>query len=513
MSTVLVLNMGMKSIRSIIFTDKGQKLSSSALPLQSAINDKRVEQNPSEWWEKAIAVMGQSLKDARIKHIDAMTVTSSASCLVCAKADGEPIGSCIMVSDKRAELEAREISDMPSFAPVGESTGLKMSSSLLLPKILWIKKHDREAFDQTAYFMTPNDYLIYRFSGNVLTDYLNAAKYHYDVATGKYPEVLLKDLGIPIEKLPPVKNIGDDAGELLPEIADRLGIERGTRVIVSSYDAICSFFGSGVSDEGEASDVSGTVTVFRCLSFNKTVQGRAQNLRVYVSPYKAENAQIVGGSNNLGGGLIEWAKQCYYQHEPYPYEVMEKEAGESEVGANGLIFLPYLLGERAPLWNDDARGVFFGLERMHTRKDMTRAVFESTGFIDMDMLAAIREAGIEVSSVRLSGGLARVNLVSQIKADILGKDVMVLSEFETTSTGAAMLAFIGLGVFRNLGEAAARFAHVRMIIKPDIENHKKYQHVYELYHSTYETLKPQFRKRMDVLERIRTDREIRIENL
>lgn len=511
MKTVLVLNMGMKSIRSFIFSADGRKLAHAALPLTSAINDKRVEQDASEWWEKALTVIGRSIREARLKHLDSITVTASASCLVCVGEDGRPLAPVMMVSDKRTQAEAEEISHLPEFVKVKEKTGLAMSSSLLLPKILWVKRHAEEIFQKTAYFFTPNAYLLYRLCGQPITDCLDAGKYHYNQAEGRYPEKLLQVLGVPAEALPKAAEIGSIAGVLLEGIKDRFVLEGGTDVVVSSYDAICSFFGSGVAEEGEASDVSGTVTVFRTLSYKSVNKGG--EAKVYESPYGPENARIVGGSNNLGGGLIEWAKQCYYQNEPYPYEVMEKEAGETPLGANGLIFLPYLLGERAPIWNDEARGVFFGLERMHTRKDMTRAVFESAGFIDLDMKAAIEETGIKVKSVRLSGGLARLNLVSQIKADILGLDVLVLSEFETTSTGAAILALVGLGVFKDVREAAKSFVKVRMIIKPDMENHVKYLHVYNLFKSTYEVLKPQYKKRLQMLEEIRTDREVCIENL
>lgn len=219
------------------------------------------------------------------------------------------------------------------------------------------------------------------------------------------------------------------------------------------------------------------------------------------------------GSNNLGGGLIEWVKQCYYLKDEYPYEIMEKEASESELGARGLLFLPYLLGERTPVWDDSARGVFFGLERMHTRKDMTRAVFESTGFIDLSIIDAINEAGIDVNSVRLSGGLARINLVSQIKADILGKDVLVLSEFETTSSGAAMIVLAGQNVYPDLKSVADKFAVIRMIIKPNKENNKKYQYMYELYKDAYNMMKPLFKRRMEIVERLNNYKEIQIENL
>ena len=192
---------------------------------------------------------------------------------------------------------------------------------------------------------------------------------------------------------------------------------------------------------------------------------------------------------------------------------MEKDAGEASLGAGGIIFLPYLLGERAPIWDCNARGVFFGLERMHTRKEMTRAVFESTGFIDLDMIAAIEEAGIKINSIRLSGGLARLNLISQIKADITGREVLVLSEFETTATGAAMIALFGQKVYASLDEAAGRFAKVRMIIRPDDRNHAKYKQLYELYKETYQTLKPLFPKRMELTERLYRKKQVKIENL
>jgi xylulokinase len=324
-----------------------------------------------------------------------------------------------------------------------------------------------------------------------------------------YPKELLDIIGIQMSKFPNVINPGEEAGTINSKLADEIGINHDAKVIVSSYDAICSFVGSGVSEEGEASDVSGTVTVFRTYT-KKNVN---KSTKIYQVPLYSEQANIVGGSNNLGGGLIEWVKQCYYTNEEYPYEIMEKDARESEIGAKGLIFLPYLLGERAPLWDDNARGVFFGLERMHTRKDMTRAVFESTGFIDMDMIEAVNETGVDVESVRLSGGLARLNLVSQIKSDILGRDVLVLSEFETTSSGAAMMVLIGQGIYSNQKEAAVKFANIRMIIKPDMENHKKYQYMYGLYKDTYQSLKGLFVRRTHILEEIRSGREVKIENL
>lgn len=501
--------MGMKSIRSIIFDEDGKKISSASRTLKSAVNDIRVEQFPDEWWKKAIEVMSESIQDSKIKKIDYITVTTSASCLVCMDSDGNPLGNAIMVSDKRSTVEVDEIENSVFYGAVAEETGLDISVSLMLPKILWVKNHEQDVYQNAQYFLTPNDYLIYHLSGVVATDELNALKYHYSFTSASYPSKLLKEIGIPEQKLPPVMKTGELAGVVLPEVAKVIGCGIDTKVILTSYDAICSFIGSGVSSEGEASDVSGTVTVFRMLS------KKAQLLpssRVYTTPFHQGDFNIIGGSNNLGGGLIEWVKQCYYAKEEYPYEVMEKEAAESDIGARGIIFLPYLLGERAPIWNDNARGTFFGLERMHTRKDMTRAVFEAAAFIDRTMMEAIGETSADVTTVRLSGGLARVNLISQIKADVTGKEVIVLSEFETTASGAAMMVLNGQEGMSFM-ELSEHFSKSRMTIHPDMNNHEKYNVVYKLFMETYQQLVPMFDRRIELLEAVRSSRETQIENL
>lgn len=510
MKTILVLNMGMKSIRSIIFDSEGNKLASSSIPIETSLKGETVTQLPSEWWEKACCVIRESVADFGNAEIDYLTVTSSSSCLVCVDENCEALMPCMMVSDKRAKEESDFIGSLDTFAKVKQQTELNMDASLMLPKALWVKNNERKISDKIYKFLSSNDYLIAKFTGRYVTDYMNAHKWHYDTQKRQYPIELLREIGIAESLLPEVTTPGTYIGNIDKSAASQTGLTCSTKVITSTYDAICSFVGSGVINEGEASDVSGTVTVFRAASAKKVdiIKNKVQQL-----PYYEGGTYIVGGSNNMGGGLIEWVKQCYYQNENLPYERMEKDAGEAFLGAGGVIFLPYLLGERAPIWDGSARGVFFGLERMHTRKEMTRAVFESTGFIDLDMIAAIEETGIKINSIRLSGGLARINLISQIKADITGRNVQVLSEFETTATGAAMMALYGQGVYTTLNEAIENFVRVRMVICPDMKSHQKYKELYKLYKETYYTLKPLFLKRIAITEQLYSKKSIRIENL
>ena len=509
MKTILVLNMGMKSIRSIIFDSEGNKLASSSLPIETLLKGEMVTQIPQEWWEKACKVIKETIADTGNIAIDYITVTSSSSCLVCVDRNGEALIPCMMVSDKRAKEESSFISSLNVFDEVKKQTNLASDSSLLLPKALWIKKHEENIYSQTYRFLAPNDYLMVKFTNRYVTDYINASKWHYDTKKKKFPIMLLKEIGISETMLPEVLAPGECIGYITKTAAQQTGLSQNTKAVMSTYDAICSFVGSGAVGEGDASDVSGTVTVFRA-AVEKEVN--LEQKKIQQIPYYEGGMHILGGSNNMGGGLIEWVKQCYYQNEYLPYELMEKDAGEASLGAGGVIFLPYLLGERAPIWDNDARGVFFGLERMHTRKQMTRAGLESTGFMDLDMIAAIEEVGVKIDSIRLSGGLARINLVSQIKADITGRTVKVLSEFETTATGAAMIALYGQGIYTSMEEAADKFVRVRMVICPDKKNHEKYKELYHLYKETYRTLKPLFSKRIEITERLYNKR-IKIENL
>lgn len=510
MNTVLVLNLGMKSIRSIIFDANGNKLASASEPIETSLEGEKVTQLPSEWWEKACHTIRETVTDAGHIEIDYLTVTSSSSCLVCVDKNGEALMPCMMVSDRRAKEESIFIEKLKTFEEIKRQAGLYSDPSLMLPKALWVKKHEKDIYGKVYKLLAPNDYLIAKFTGRYVTDYMNAHKWYYDTQKKMYPIELLKEVGIMETMLPEVAALGEYAGNISKTASEQTGLSGNTRVIISTYDAICSFIGSGAFKEGEASDVSGTVTVFRAASSKKL---EIIGSKIQQQPYYEGNIHIVGGSNNMGGGLIEWVKQCYYQNEALPYELMEKDAGEASLGARGVIFLPYLLGERAPIWDSDARGVFFGLERMHTRKEMTRAVFESTGFIDLDMIAAIEETGIKINSIRLSGGLARINLISQIKADITGKTVEVLSEFETTATGAAMMALYGQKIYATLSEAASNFVKVRMVICPDIKNYGKYKELYHLYKETYHTLKPLFPKRIEVVEQLYSSKRIKIENL
>lgn len=510
---ILVLNLGLKSIRAIVFDDNGAKRASAARTVKTMLTGGWIEQDPEEWWRLALEVMKGVLTDSEVRHgLQGITVTSSSCCLVCLDRENRVLRPAIMVSDNRALCEARELGKSEAFLEARESNGnLAAEPSLMIPKVMWLQRHEKEVFENTAMFLASNDFLVRFLCGEAVTDPLNAEKFCYRPREGKYSERLMQEEGIPLDKLPRVAAQGTVAGELLESVKKSMGITSRLQipVILTTYDAICAFFGSGTHEEGDACDVSGTVTSLRVLSQSSC---HAEGSSIY-SQYEAQTgSQIVGGSNNLGGGLIEWAKQCFYVGEPDPYTMMEYDAGEGGLGAEGLVFLPYLLGERAPLWDSDARGVFFGLERRHQRQHLVRSVFESAAYSLVFLKEAIEAVGCDFKRLRVSGGLARIDLIAQIKADVLQTEVDVLEEFETTSMGAFLLASMALGRIGSLADAAS-FVRVRRRMAPDGERGRRYGELVKFYKELYHVSRPLFVKRQRLMEVIYDKHAVSIENL
>jgi xylulokinase len=255
-----------------------------------------------------------------------------------------------------------------------------------------------------------------------------------------------------------------------------------------------------VASIGDACDVSGTVTSFRVAT---DAEVRDESGRLFVAPHLAPGLFLAGGSNNLGGGVIEWAKQLLYTDERDPYTAMVAEASEAPPGAAGITFLPYLLGERAPVWDADARAVFFGLGRNHQRSDMIRAIFEGVGYSVLDIADRLAESGVGVSRVTASGGLARLAPINQIKADMLGVPLYTTREIETTALGAALVALVCAGRFASLHDAAAACVALGERYEPIASRTAMYRDFFGVYRSLYAQLRDLFGERKRLINRHR----------
>ena len=377
------------------------------------------------------------------------------------------------------------------------------------PRLQWLRKNEPERWRATRRFLTSNGWLVGRLTGRAVTDPLDAAKAGYDGGAGEYPEELLSSLGIPVDRLTPVVPMLTVAGVVQASVAEAVGLGgREVPVVVTGYDAICGVFGTGGGMEGVVCDVSGTVTSLRVAVASVGAVGDG----VQRQWEGATGRYVVGGSNNLGGGLVEWLRQGFYGAEAEAYGIMEREAEAAGPAAGGLVFLPYLMGERAPLWDDESRGVFFGLERRHGRPEMARAVMEGCALATAGLFVPLRAAVGTVERIRLSGGLTRIPLVTQLKADMLGMPVEVNEEFESTALGAAILSWIALGVLSSAEEAAG-LIRVRETVWPQARLEGVYRELRELQQDLYAACRPLFARRRKLLAQLPAESVTVVSNL
>lgn len=509
----LVINLSLSTVKAIVINDGGKKVFHDWLPVRTSINGSSVEQDPKEWWSLTMELLQKIFGNKELSSdIDYITVTSSALCLVALDNNGTVLDKAYMVSDKRAESEAIELKN--KFPEIfKENPAFKADASFMLPKVLWIRRNKKEIFKKTAKYLSSNDYLVYKLTGKYITDSLNAEKFYFDTKKNLYPKKILNFVGISSFQLPKVVLPGTLISELSDGIKKKLAIKHSVKLSIGTYDAICAFIGSSTFEDGELNNVCGTCSSYR-MYINKSEFNKNNLLQQYLP---GEDMSIVGGSNNLEGGVLEWAKGCFYgdsfmKDDNFLYDLIQKEAKESELGANGVIFLPYLIGERLPFSDPDVRGMFFGIERFHKRPDMIRSVFEAMAFQARLMLEEFEKSGMEVSVVNMSGGGAKMEFAAQVRSDMLGLPVNVLSEVETTAKGAFIFTLKARRIIKSIRDGK-KFVKIEKRFIPKMHNHNCYSSLFILYKQLYTTNSEVFRKRRELLDKMTHYRKNVLENL
>lgn len=499
----LVINLSLRSIRVLLFEEGGKKLYEDWLPVRTYIDGDFVEQDANEWWELFLELLKKVSENSILREgIKYITVTSSALCLVTIGDNDKVLDKVIMVSDKRAQNEASIIRE--KFSDIfKKNRSFKADPSYMLPKIMWLKRNKQNVFTNAKKFLSANDFFVYRLTGVIKTDELNAEKFYYSPEEKKYKNEILDFIGLDEKKLPTVVLPATEVGKVKEEIKHMLGISHDVSVMLSTYDAICALIGSSTHEDGELNNVCGTCSSYRFFS-KKNVNVLESSL--ILQQLSGEGLYIVGGSNNLEGGILEWAKECFYgdsylKDDSFLYDLIQKEAQESELGANGIIFLPHLLGERMPFSDPDVRGIFFGIERFHSRKDIIRSVFEAMCFQAKLIIEEFERKDLHILSINMSGGLAKIPLAAQLRADILGMPVNVLEEIETTALGAYILSLKSRGKIPSIKQTK-NIIKIEKTYLPNMHNHNCYSSLFLLYKQLYNSSKEMFRQRREIRDNI-----------
>lgn len=423
----------------------------------------RAEQDPAAWWSSIRSAVSEALGAAeRRPVVRAIAVVGQGPTTVCAGPGGEPVRPAITWLDTRAgaitaDLEARL--GVPSWQ-LGP-----------LPHERWLAEHEPEVHARTTSFLLPWDWLTLRLTGQAVRS--------VPPVSGHPADAVLRAGGGDPARFGRAVEWATPAGTLLAGPAADLWLEAGIPVIAGGNDALASFHGAGMADAGSAIDTGGTSGGFAVYwDAALDVPG------TYRASAALPGLWLYGGAMNATGKSLEWLRELLDHDAADPADLL-MEAARTKPGADGLVFLPYLAGERSPIWDERARGVFAGLTLAHGRGHLARAMLEGAAFALRHVAEPIGAAGIEVREMVVSGGTAATRLWSQVKADITGFPVAVPVVPETAALGAAVLAVLGLGAYPDAPAAMRAMVRIAERLEPRTELRPRYDALYGVYRELY----------------------------
>jgi len=412
--------------------------------------------------------------------------------------DGDPLRYSIIWADLRSENQIRKISERISADKVYQITGHRLSASYSASKILWIKENEPEVYKKCYKFIQAKDFLALRLTGRFITDFSDASGMNLlDIKKMKWSEEILQATGIDRNKLPDTVESIEVVGNVKKEASEECGLLQGTPVVIGGGDGACATAGAGVVAKGESYIYLGTSTWMGITDTKPLIDPKK---RTFTFCHFKRGLYFSAGTMQTGGGSYGWFKNelCKYESQEAKkskrdvYEILNDRASKIKPGSEGLIFLPYLMGERSPLWDPKARGAFIGLTVRHGKDHMIRSVLEGVAYNMKLIVEAFEEQNAGTDLIRIIGGGAKSDLWRSIFSDIIGVKIARLNLIEeATSFGAAIAGAIGVGLFNNI-EEASKIVKIVDIIEPDVSRKRIYDKYYELFKIAYPKLKDIF---------------------
>ena len=379
-----------------------------------------------------------------------------------------------------------------------EVSGNPLKPAYTLPKILWYRDECPDVYRRADRILQSNAFVAWRLTGEMTQDMSQGYGLAcFDMRRGSWDLDLARSLGIRESLLPEIYPCHQVIGRVTPATARQTGLKAGTPVVAGGLDAACGTLGAGVYRSGQTQEQGGqaggmSICMNRC----------AADERLILSRHVAPDLWLLQGGTVGGGGALKWLSEqiCAAEGERARsagtgiFEEMSRAAGEIAPGSEGLVFLPYMAGERSPIWDIHARGVYFGLDYSKTRAHMIRACMEGVAFSLRHNLEIAAQAGAAVAEMHAMGGAANSRVWTQIKADVTGCTICVPSSDTATTLGAALLAGVGTGVYEGFEQAVARTVSISRVHAPNPKNAGVYDHNYHIYRRLYEQLRELMRE-------------------
>lgn len=459
-----------------------------------------VEQNPLEWWESVCMAIKESIASAKInvEQIAAIGIDGQSWSAIPIDREGNVLANTPIWMDTRASDICKETVDRIGFDKIFELSGNSFEPGYSTPKLLWFKNNLPDIYKKTHKFLQSNSFIAFKLTGVISQDLSQGYGIHaFNMKTGKWEDNFCEELGIDRDKLPEIFQCHDVIGGVTGKAAEQTGLAKGTPVVAGGLDASCGTLGAGVIKVGQTQEQGGQAG-----GMSICEDSAIAHPKLILSFHVVPELWLLQGGTVGGGGAIKWFRQELGALEEIeakrvgsnPFKIMDDEAEKISAGSEGLIFLPYMAGERSPLWDKNAKGVFFGLGYSKTRAHMIRAVMEGCAFALEHNMKTAEQIGVCANELVAMGGAANSRLWTQIKADITGKRISVPTSDTATTLGAAILGGVGTGLYKSFDQAVDNTIVITRTHEPDLKAHEQYKNNYQIYLELYEKLRDTMQK-------------------
>ena len=493
---LLGIDIGTSACKAALFSEDGKvvAMSSGAYPVYYP-RPGWAEQNPDEWWEAVCHTVRRVLSDSGTAPSDiaGVGIDGQSWSAIAIDREGDVLANTPIWMDTRAQELCDELNERIGADRIFGLCGNMLQPSYTTAKILWYEENLPQVYKRTYKILQSNSFIAYRLTGKLSQDISQGYGLHcFDMGTGRWNEEMCEEMGIPFGLLPEMVPSHQIIGTVTHTAAEQTGLAPGTPVAAGGLDAACAALGAGVIHPGETQEQG----------------GQAGGMSICMEEYRADPRLILGrhvvpgqwllqGGTTGGGGVMRWLEKELGEYERSvalekgrsALEQYNDKAANVSPGSDGLIFLPYMAGERSPIWDPHAKGVFYGLDFGKTKGHMIRSCMEGVAYSLKHNLDIACNAGAYVKELIAVGGSANSELWMQIKSDVTGKPLIVPRSDTAATLGAAILAGVGAGVYADFEDGVSRTVTVARRYEPNLANHKNYKKNYDIYIGLYEALK------------------------
>jgi xylulokinase len=499
MSYMIGIDVGTTGTRAVIVRPDGHVVGAATgdhQPMRMA-KPGWAEQDPEDWWKATLVAVRAALEQAGLKGSDIAAVGFSGQMhgVVLLDKAHAVLRPSLIWCDQRSQAQCDWIT-----AKVGAERLIQLVSNPALtgfsaPKLLWVRDHEPKVFEHAAHFLLPKDFVRFRLTGEFATDVSDASgTLLFDVTNRRWSQEMLAALELDPKLLPRAYESPEITGEITREAAVLTGLAAGTPVVGGGGDQASSAVGNGIVLPGLTSATLGTSGVIFTYTAAPKLDPRG---RIHTFCHAVPGKWHVMGVTQGAGLSLRWFREHFAASETWyahltgvdAYDLIIQEAEKIPPGSDGLLWLPYLMGERTPHLDAQARGMWFGLTAAHTRAHLIRSILEGVAFSLRDSLEIFKELDIPVEQIRASGGGSRSFLWRQIQADIYGKELVTLRTSEGSALGAALLAGVGAKTYSSVEESAREAIQVKERMAPRPDNVKIYDRYYQVYRDLYPTVR------------------------